>query len=75
MVANSMKYTKRGSTWSGHRDTVGGCTNGDAAERRSAYAKASAYAEAMADKTADKYEIGGEGVASDLPRKATRKCA
>ena len=51
------------------------CTNGDATERRSAYAKASAYAEAtaaalcasaiakaFADKMADKYEIGGEGV-------------
>ena len=48
--------------------------NGDAAERRSAYAKASVFTEAsayakaaaaalcaMADKTADKYEIGGEG--------------
>ena len=47
-----------------------GCVHGDATERRSAYAKASAYAEAMADKLADKYEIGGEGVARrELSRK------
>ena len=59
-----------------------GCTNGDATERRSAYAKAtadkydppsllraSAYALcAMADKTEDKYEIGGEGVARHFCR-------
>ena len=54
-------------------DVVEGCTNGDATERRSAYAEASAYAKATADalcamavktadKSEDKYEIGGEGV-------------
>ena len=35
---------------------VEGCANGDATERRSAYVKASANAEAMADKLADKYD-------------------
>ena len=46
---------------------------GDATERQSVYAKASAYAEAfasalcaMADKSEDKCEIGGEGVARQV---------
>ena len=57
--------------------------HGEGAERRSAYAKASDFAEAsasalcaMADKTADKsedkYEIGGEGVEYRICRGFTK---
>lgn len=69
---------ERISTAAAPCDTVEGYTNGDATERRSAYAKATADKYdppshlrasacalcAMADKSADRYEIGGEGVTS-----------
>ena len=58
------RVTNWDSTESDPCDTVEGCRNGDATERRSAYAEATAATLcAMVDKSADKYEIGGEGVA------------
>lgn len=57
-----VKRRKRASTGSEPCDPVECHTNGDATERRSAYAKATA------DKSADKYEIGGGGVARQICR-------